>query len=280
MTKSFRIGDLTEEYLESYLGCLTPDEKTMREAGNRKADWLAQRDKGDYGVKLAFSEEGKAVGMIQYVRSENSQIECAGAWFVFCVWIPPKRRNSGVNWRKMGIGKALLKAAEEDAASRGATALVAWGTSLPIFMRSAWFKRQGYRSAEKAGISELVWKPFTENAQAPCWRSLDSFVNDNTSPPLPDSDHTGVSEKESDASEKKPIRVQAYVNGICPAMNAVHARFRRAADELGSEIRLNIYENAPTDAVFIENKEFPLGPPPSYNHIVRSLKKALRRNKP
>jgi N-acetylglutamate synthase-like GNAT family acetyltransferase len=66
------------------------------------------------------------------------------------------------------MGKALLKAAEDDAKSLGAKGIAAWGISLPFWMKASWFKNHGYKKADKDSMALLVWKPFspTQNLRA------------------------------------------------------------------------------------------------------------------
>lgn len=258
MGTDYSITDLTEAHRGAFCACLVPGEQAMLEAGDLKAQWLGRRGKGDFGAKLAVSPEGVPIGMIQYIAAEGSQIEGPGLWFVFCVWVPPAKRNPGGALRRQGIGAALLRAAEEDVRARGAAGLAAWGTTIPVFMRSSFFKRRGYLKADRLGIQELVWKPFVKEAQAPRWRVAG---RDAASP-------------KSAGLANGPVAVQASVNGICPAMNAVHLRFRRAAAELGAAVALETRENAAADGILIDGKEFPLGPPPSYERILKTLKRA------
>lgn len=268
MGTEYSITDLSEAHRGAFCACLVPGEQAMLEAGDLKEKWLARRGKGDFGAKLAVSPEGVPVGMIQYIAAEGSQIEGPGLWFVFCVWVPPAKRNPGGARRRQGIGAALLRAAEEDVRARGAEGLAAWGTTIPVFMRSSFFKRRGYLKADRLGIQELVWKPFVEEAQAPRWR------RDGRDKALPTSAALATGHGISPRPGAEPVAVQASVSGICPAMNAVHLRFRRAAAELGAAVSLETRENAAADAILIDGKEFPLGPPPSYERILKTLKKA------
>ena len=50
------------------------------------------------------------------------------------------------------MGKALLRAAEEDARALGALGMAAWGISLPFWMKASWFRKHGYRKADRQGI--------------------------------------------------------------------------------------------------------------------------------
>ena len=84
---------------------------------------------------------------------------------VFGAWL----REGRGNFRKRGMGKALLRTAEEDVKARGAKGLVAWGLSLPFWMKAWWFRKQGYRKVDQQGLAVLLWKPFANDAVPPRW---------------------------------------------------------------------------------------------------------------
>jgi hypothetical protein len=162
------------------------------------------------------------------------------------------------------MGRALLLAAEEDIRKRGTGGIAAWGMTLPFFMRSSWFKRRGYVTADKNGVMELVWKELIPGSRPPRWRK----------PVAPDNPEEGR------------VVVTSFRNGICPAMNTVHNRFRRAVEELSGKAVLKIIDTSDaenisrwgqTDAVYINGKEFPMGPPPSYKKILKALKKETKK---
>jgi GNAT superfamily N-acetyltransferase len=266
MKPDYEIIDLTEENLPDFCGCLTPDDEVMKEAGSIKATWCRKKGGGEFGAKLARLPGGELAGMIQYVRGEESPALGEDFFFVHCIWIPPAKRNSAGAQRKKGMGIALLKAAEEDVKRRGASGLAVWGTPLPFFMKSSWFRKQGYRAIDKSGIQQLLWKPFAPGAEPPAWRE-----------PVPP-DPAGFSPDK--------VTVTRFINGICPAMNAVHHRFQRAAQEIGDIVKVITIDTSDpqvlqhwgqTDSVYINKKEFPLGPPPSYKKILNALKKAVKK---
>jgi hypothetical protein len=47
--------------------------------------------------------------------------------------------------------------------------MAAWGMAIPVFMKAAWFKKYGYKPADKMEMQVLLWKPFTEGAEPPRW---------------------------------------------------------------------------------------------------------------
>lgn len=36
-------------------------------------------------------------------------------------------------------------------------------------MNASWFRKHGYRSGDRIGVRELVWKPFVDDAEEPRW---------------------------------------------------------------------------------------------------------------
>ena len=265
----YSIVELEKSDWPAFCACLTPEDATVQEAPAMKERWLETRTHENFGAKLARLSNGAPAGMIQYLPIEESSAEGHDLWFIYCIWIPPKRRHPAGQQRARGIGKALLRAAEEDVRSRGAKGIAAWGGTLPLFMQSKWFKKCGYQACDRQGIMELVWKPFADDAVAPNWARTEEreFSPDTAARP------------------GGTVSVAAYISGICPAMNAVYHRFARAAEEIGDAVRLetiDMTEPGPDgprrqiDAVFVNGEEFPMGPPPSYRKIKAALRKAAK----
>ncbi|MBN2510290.1 MAG: GNAT family N-acetyltransferase [Spirochaetales bacterium] len=265
MNDEIRITGIKPGDEAAFCACLTPGD--TGEDNGIKRRWFDGRTAENFGARLAKTKDGKAVGMIQYVPAEDSPVEGRKLWFVYCIWIPPKKRNPGRHMRGKGIGKALLKAAEEDVRSRGASGLAVWGTPLPFFMQSSWFRRQGYTACDKTGIQQLLWKQFQEGAQTPQWRRNPKPV------PRPENDDAKAD-------------IVIFSQGICPAMNMTRTRFEQAARSFGSDASLRIVDVSDaqyirdwgrTDAFFVNGKEISPGPPPSLAKITRIIKKEIRR---
>jgi GNAT superfamily N-acetyltransferase len=258
------IIDLTEKYLDKYFVCLEDWSDEIKEAGNHKERWYHQMINAGLRVKLAV-DDGKACGMIQYVPIEQAFAEGRDLYFIHCIWVHGHKKGVG-NYQKRGIGKALLKAAEEDAKRMGAKGMAAWGILLPFFMRASWFKKQGYRKVDKNGISILLWKPFTKDAIPPKW----------------------IREKKRPRIKEGKVAITAFLNGWCPGMNLAFERARRAASEFGDKVDLqeiqtidrNIFlEWGIADALFIDGKRIRTGPPPSYEKIRKRIARRVRKFK-
>ncbi len=247
-----KIVDLTDDRKELYFFCLEDWSEEMKEAGDHKRAWYEKMKDQGLGVKLALDDTGEVGGMIQYAPIEHTFVEGQDLHFIYCIWVHGYKKGRG-NFQKRGMGKALLKAAESDAKEKGAKGMVAWGISLPFWMRASWFKKQGYTKVDKQGIQVLLWKPFTNDAIPPKW----------------------IKKKKPETTPGK-VMVTAFVNGWCQAQNIVYERAKRAAAEFGDKVvfqeidtfeRPTLLEWGTSDALFIDNKEVRTGPPPSYKKI-------------
>jgi predicted N-acetyltransferase YhbS len=253
------IIDLPDEHRQLYFLCLEDWSGEMIEAGDHKKVWYNKmKDKG-LQVKLALDDRGEVGGMIQCIPVEHSSVEGRDMYFINCM----KGRG---NFQKKGMGKALLQAAENDVKATGAKGMVAWGTPLPFWMKASWFKKQGYNRVDKQGFwgPVLLWKPFTPDAIPPEW----------------------VKQKKEPETTVGKVTVTAFLNGWCPAQNAVFERAKRAASEFGDKVvfqqintfnRETFLEWGITDALFIDSKSVRMGPPPSYEKIKKFIAKRVKK---
>jgi len=258
-----KIIDLDETNEPLFFLCLEDWSDEIREAGDHKEKWYRlMKDKG-LQVKLALDDQDRVGGMIQYLPIEHTFTEGKDLYQVLCIWVHGHKEGRG-NFQKKGMGKALLAAAEADVRERGAKGMAAWGVSLPFWMRASWFRKQGYKKADKEGIRMLLWKPFTPEAQAPCW----------------------IKARKKPVGEPGKVTVSGFLCGWCPAMNMVFERAKRAAGELGDKVTFreidtsdpdNFREWGITDAVFVDDKEIRNGPPPSFEKIRKKIAKKAKK---
>jgi GNAT superfamily N-acetyltransferase len=259
------IIDLSNEYAPAYCKCLEEWSDEMKDAGNHKEAWYAKHKAKGLRVKLARDDTGKIIGMIQYIPVQHSPIEGRDIHYIYCVWVHGYREGVG-NQQKRGIGKLLLKAAEEDAKALGSKGIAAWGIKLPFFMRSAWFKKQGYAVVDTDGISELVLKGFAPDVEKPRFIKM----------------------KKRPESGSDRVRVTCFKNGWCPAQNIVFERAKRACEAYPERVefvavdtgdRAALLEYGISDALFIDDRQIRTGPPPSYEKIMKFIEKRLRKRK-
>jgi GNAT superfamily N-acetyltransferase len=258
-----KITELTSEHDPSFFLCLEDWSDQAREAGNRRELWYRKMKDRGLRVKLALDDKGIPGGMIQYLPIEYSTAQGEGLYFVNCIWVHGYRQGRG-NYQKKGMGEALLKAAEEDAKTLGAKGLAAWGLVLPFWMKASWYRKHGYRNADRDGIMGLVWKPFASEAKPPKWIRM----------------------------VKKPgktpgvVTVTSFISGWCMAYNLACERAKRAAGEFGSRVvynevdtseRSNLLEWGISDSIFINGEEIRTGPPPSYEKIYQAIERRVKK---
>jgi GNAT superfamily N-acetyltransferase len=234
----------------------------MTEAGPRKRQWYkAMRSRG-LRVKLALDDAQTVGGMIQYAPIEETFAEGHDLYFIYCIWVHGYKAGRG-DFRKRGMGKALLAAAEDDARALGAKGMAAWGIALPFWMKAAWFRKHGYKVADRDGMRHLLWKPFAPDAERPRW----------------------VKPRKSPAPIPGRLSVVSLVNGWCPAQNLACERAQRAAVACGDRVEFTEVDTSSravfeewgiADALFIDGKPVRFGPPPKFEALRRRIAKRLR----
>lgn len=260
-----RVVDLSPEQEPLYLVCLEDwPGSGLAEAGDHKAGWFRRMSRLGLRVKLALDEDGRVGGMIHYLPIERSPAVGRGLEFILCVWVHGHAQGRG-NFQGRGMGTALLAAAEADARARGVKGMAAWGLVLPFWMRASWFRRHGYRRADRRGMAALVWKPFVGDAEAPRW---------------PD-----VTGRRPEPAAGKVV-VTGCVNGWCPAQNLAFERARRAAAPFGDLVECRLVDTSDretmlawgeADALFVDGERVRTGPPPSEAKLAAIIRKRVRR---
>jgi len=237
----------------------------MKEAGDHKSAWCAKMKEKGLRAKLALDDDGNPGGMIEYVPIEQSFADGKDLYFINCIWVHGHKQGRG-NYQKKGMGKALLKAAEEDARERGAKGMVAFGVSMPFWIPAGWFKKKGYTVADKDGMMILLWKPFCEEAEAPKW------IRQKKTPEI--------------SSADGKVGVTAFLHGYCPAQNAMYERVKKAAGSFGDQVNFQVINTGERDtylewgisnAIFVGGKNISSGPPKSYDKIYKLIEKSLRK---
>jgi len=260
-----KIIDLTEQHKELYYACLEDWSDEMKEAGNHKECWCNKMKDNGLGVKLALDDNEKVGGMIQYVPIENSPADGKDLYFINCIWVHGYKKGRG-NFQKKGMGKALIQEAEKDIKEKGAKGIVAWGISLPFWMKASWFKKQGYKKVDKMGFlgAVLLWKPFMDDAIPPKW----------------------IKRKKKPEKVAGKVTVTGFINGWCPAQNIVFERAKRAVSELGNKVifkEINTFDREVrmewgiTDALYIDDNQVRTGPPPSYTKIKKKISRQIKK---
>ena len=259
-----RIVDLDETTKPVFCQCLEDWSDDVKETGDRRCRWVDRFIPRGLRAKIALDDAGTPGGMIQYLPVEQSTVDGSGLYFITCIWVHGHKQGRG-NFQGHGMGKALLAAAEEDARAHGAKGMAAWGLLLPFWMKASWFRRHGYRSADRDGIASLLWKAFADDARSPRWFR-------RTAKPL----------------EGTPgrVAVTCFVNGWCTAGLVTAERARRVAGEFGDRVAFRevdtsehttVAEWGLADALFVDGKQLMTGPPISPERIRKIVRKKVAR---
>lgn len=258
-----KITDITPDDEPLYYCCLEEWSDEMKEAGDYKARWYSRMKAKGARVKFARDDKGIIGGMIQYIPIEHTAFAGKNLWVILCIWVHGHKKGRG-DYRKQGMGSALIKAVEEDCKKHGVDGVVAWGLAIPAFMRASWFKRKGYKVVDKQGIIRLLFKPCKMNVLPPKFIRPDKFPS---------------------KSDDK-VNVSMFVNGWCPAQNIAYQRVKQAARLFPGKIDLYEYdcllpdvraEWGVLDGLYIDGKEMKTGPPPSFNKIKRKLARSVKK---
>lgn len=260
-----KIIDLNEDLMPLYCCCLEDWSEEMKEAGDHKFKWCSRMQDKGLRVKLALDDQGMVGGMIEYLPIEHSFAEGKNLYFINCIWVHGHKQGRG-NYQKRGMGKALLKAAEDDVRELGAEGMVAFGVSLPFWIPAGWFKKRGYTTVDKNEMQILLWKPFSENAAPPLW----------------------IRQKKHPENSPQPgkVKVTAFLHGYCPAQNAMYERTKRAAAGFGDQVifetvdtsqRENYLDWGISNAIYVEGKNISAGPPKSYEKVEKLIGKAVQK---
>ena len=254
------IVDLTDTHLEAYLHCLEPYAEEIRDGVERKRAWVEQKRDRGLLVKLAIDDDGEPAGMIQSVPIEETGLVGEGLHFVLCIWV--HSHSDGIGDRSgRGMGTSLLGALEAEAQLAGARGMAAWGMALPFWMRAGWFRRHGYRKADRRGIAQLVWKPFEDGLEPPRWPA------ETGSPEL----------------EEGKVTVTCYDGGWCTLQNANCVHAHKAADATGAAF--HEIDTADPEAakiwgqdygIWIDDKQVFAGPPLSEDKVRRKIEMRQR----
>lgn len=257
------IIDLAPEYEATYCACLEDWSDEMKEAGDAKKLWLERKKQEGLRVRLARNEKGEIVGMVQYAPIEKAPAIGHGLYYIYCIWVHSYKKGVG-DWRGQGIGRKLLQAAEDDARALGASGMAAWGILLPFFIRSKYYKKHGYVRADREGMLELVWKPFSKDAEAPGL----------------------LRRKRKPEAEPGTTSIACFRNGWCPAMNLACERAMRVAKEFPGKTTVRLIETdnpealeewGTSDALYIDGKEIQTGPPPATAKLRKIVAKSVAR---
>ena len=257
-----KIIDLTKEIEPLYFVCLAEWDEELNKVKSIKEKWYNEMKGKGLRIKIALNDEGVISGMIEYMPSEYSCAEGFNLYIVNCIWVHGYKGKGRGNQQSKGIGKALLKAAEDDVTTLGMNGLTVWGLSEAIWMNAPWYQKHGYEKVDQTGWFILLWKAFTDNAVPPKWRKGEF--------------------KQTLVPGK--VKVTTFFSGQCCSENSIYCSAKKAASEFGDnvifeEIDMGKAENRRKYGfdwrLYINGENLFTGYPPSYEQIKAKIKEKL-----
>ncbi len=260
-----KIIDLDKKHEELYFVCLEDWSEEMKEAGDHKRRWYTKmKDKG-LRVKLAINDENVVCGMVEYLPAEYAAEFGQGSYFISCLWVHGHKQGRG-DQRKKGYGRALLAAAEEDAKALGAKGMATQGLSIPVWIPASFFTKHGYETADKNGITRLLYKKFDEDAKSP------KFLNQDKLP-------------QKGKNEGK-VTITFLLNGYCPGRSIVYERAGKAVQRFGDKVVLETVDTSELETfrewgrqneLFIEDKAVTFGPPLPQKKLEKLISRQVKK---
>lgn len=260
-----QIRDLTDADFQRYQCCLEEYEPLLDPGKPYKAEWYNDLKNKGLRIKLAVDDDAEIAGFIHYAPIEQTPIRGQNLYFVYCIWVHGHKLGIG-NRQQRGLGKALLEAAENDAKCLGAKGLVAWGLRIPVWMKAAWFRKHGYKVADKKGMMALVYIAFSADCPKPAF-------------PKP---------RKKVPKARDRVIISDFICGWCTYTNVTHAHAARIAAEYPADVELMTYNlRDPTireewgigETLFINGKEIRMAPPLSYEALKAKVEKQIQKLK-
>jgi predicted N-acetyltransferase YhbS len=150
---------------EAYVGaCSHVDESAEWTAScARRLAWLTSQEPYGLRAKVALWD-GEHCGFLYVMPIEISPSGPMGhdLMAIQCLWVPPEK------WGGRGIGRALVKAAEQEAHAQSKQGVTVIGYHHDFWLMPApFFERLGYEPVERRGSQVILWKPFDPEAEPP-----------------------------------------------------------------------------------------------------------------
>jgi GNAT superfamily N-acetyltransferase len=161
-----RLVGITEKTQNAFYRCLNPKEPdSLDETAIRMRFYENYKDKG-YRAKLLILDDGRIVGLCQYIPIEHSHLVGRDLLAILCIWVHGYARGVG-NQQGKGYGRFIVNAIEEEARFSGAKGVAAWGLDWQDWMPVSFYEHMGYAPADREDKVVVVWKPFCADAEPP-----------------------------------------------------------------------------------------------------------------
>ena len=258
---SIIIRDMTK-HDEYYVGtCTHVNENNFeRELScSRRISWLRSMEKQGLRVKVALVDNVHA-GFLYIMPIEINPWNIQGNNLMVFPCLVSQSKFS-----KKGIGKALLKAAEEEGKSQDRNGIATIGYFWDFwFMPADYFVNLGFKVAEKRDEEAILWKQFDLNVEPPKFRE----------------------ENYSFKPIKGKIVIDLFWDRFCLTSDVEAQRVREITSEFGNKVILNKYSAVDqkilqqygiSRRIYVNGKRIEVGPEIEKSKLRAAIKNALNK---
>ena len=236
-----KIVDLALDNVDDSINLCIGSKPGFEAAREEKRRWLERLLPYGVGGKLA-NFDGHLVGMLEYSPIEYAPFPVTGERLLHinCIWVLP-------GYQRMNIGESLMRSFANEAMARGSAGASVLADEGPFFMPATFFAHEGFRTIERRGHQELMWKEL-----GPC--KPPSFMPVTFSP----------------KKEESKVRVDVLCSAQCPWSIMTRQRIEKVSREFGESVKVRCIETSDRQAiaklgesrkVFVNGKECFFIPP-------------------
>ena len=204
-----KIVDLTPETIDDSISLCIGSKPGFEQAREEKRRWLEARLPSRVGVKLAY-DEGSLAGMLEYSPIEDTPFPVVGKRLlhIHCLWVLP-------GFQKRGLAKSLVRSLVHEAEKRRRNGLSVIAHDGAFFKPIGFFAGQKFRTVDRRGHSELMWREIAPS-------NPPRFISSTFSP-------SSISDK---------VNVDVLYCSQCPWTIKSRERITRIAREFGRDVKV------------------------------------------
>jgi L-amino acid N-acyltransferase YncA len=149
--------------------------KDTKEAGfHAKLIWFKKRQKEGLKLKVAYADDGKQIGFIEYVPAEFAwrPVDAMDWLFIHCIMVYPNK------YRHSGTAIYLINAAINDAQKTARSGVCTMTSQGPWIATNKVFSKTGFTKVDKRGRFELMALQTKEDTKAPKLLDWESKLSD------------------------------------------------------------------------------------------------------
>lgn len=161
LTSQISITDVTADNVDEH-GVYCVVNKKSR-GYHAKIDWCKSKVNEELKLKIAFDQQGKQQGFIEYLPSENAwrPVKAKNYVFIQCIVVFSKAL------RNQHLGSMLLEACEEDARQNGKDGVCSMTSDGTWMANKKLFEKNGFTVEQKQDRFELMVKKFNRKVPTP-----------------------------------------------------------------------------------------------------------------